>query len=312
MTPSSSLSPFKGIAYVIAAGALLALNSTVVKFLIADYTPGQIMSLRALFVYVVVAAFVWRDGGLHTLRTRSITGQVARASCLALTTFLMILSVKRLPLGDVFAINHASPLIMTALAVIFLGERVGWRRWAAVATGFVGVLIMLRPTAAAFQVAALLPLLVAFISAVRDIITRRLAATDSSTATFFVTTTVILLAGLTLSAFSGWKPIKGEDIWLFALAALFQGLGHFLTIEAFRFAEAKVVAPFKYATILWAMVIGFMFWGDVPDIWIITGGSLVVASGLYILHRQRLRRLKAQPARPSVSSAYTPRRSPAE
>jgi drug/metabolite transporter (DMT)-like permease len=138
--------------------------------------------------------------------------------------------------------------------------------------------------------------MVAFVSAVRDIITRRLAATDSSTATFFVTTTVILLAGLTLSAFSGWNPIRGEDVWLFALAAVFQGLGHFLTIEAFRLAEAKVVAPFKYATILWAMIIGFLFWGDVPDLWIITGGSIVVASGLYILHRQRLRRAKAQPA----------------
>jgi len=290
MTPSLSLSPLKGIACVLASGALLALNSTVVKFLVEDYTPGQIMSLRALFVYVVVAGFVWRDGGLHTLRVRSHVGQTARAMCLASTTFLMILSVERLPLGDVFAINHASPLIMTALAVFFLGERVGWRRWAAVVAGFVGVLIMLRPTAAAFQVAALLPLAVAFISAVRDIITRRLAATDSSTATFFVTTTIILVAGLALSAFSGWNPVRPDDLWLFALAALFQGLGHFLTIEAFRFAEAKIVAPFKYATILWAMIIGFLFWGDVPDVWIIAGGSIVVASGLYILHRQRLRR----------------------
>lgn len=296
MPPSSSLSPFKGIACVIVGGALLALNSTVVKFLVADYTPGQIMTLRALFVYLVVAAFVWRDGGLHTLRVRSVTGQLTRASCLALTTFLMIQSVERLPLGDVFAINHASPLIMTAMAVVFLGERVGWRRWSAVAAGFVGVLIMLRPTAAAFQVAALLPLLVAFFSALRDIITRRLAATDSSTATFFVTTTVILLAGLTLSAVTGWNPVKGGDLWLFALAAAFQGVAHFLMIEAFRFAEAKVIAPFKYATILWAMAIGFVFWGDVPDLWIITGGSIVVASGLYILHRQRLRRAKPLPA----------------
>jgi drug/metabolite transporter (DMT)-like permease len=296
MPPSSSLSPFKGIACVIVGGALLALNSTVVKFLVEDYTPGQIMTLRALFVYFVVAAFIWRDGGLRTLRVRSITGQLARASCLALTTFLMILSVERLPLGDVFAINHASPLIMTAMAVVFLGEKVGWRRWSAIAAGFIGVLIMLRPTAAAFQAAALLPLLVAFFSALRDIITRRLAATDSSTATFFVTTTVILLAGLTLSAFTGWNPIRGEDIWLFALAAAFQGVAHFLMIEAFRFAEAKVVAPFKYATILWAMVIGFVFWGDVPDLWIITGGSIVVASGLYILHRQRLMRARVQPA----------------
>jgi drug/metabolite transporter (DMT)-like permease len=293
MTSSSSLSPIKGIACVVGGGALLALNSTVVKFLVADYPAGQIMAVRALFVYLVVAAFVWRDGSIRTLRVRSPVGQLVRALCLASTTFLMILSVERLPLGDVFAINHASPLIMTALAVVFLGERVGWRRWLAVAVGFAGVLIMLRPTAAAFQAAALLPLAVAFLSAVRDVITRYISATDSSTATFAVTTTVIQMAGLGLSAFSGWAPIQGDDLWLFVLAALFQGVAHFLSIEAFRLAETKVVAPFKYATILWAMAIGYVFWGDVPDVWIITGGTIVVASGLYILHRHRLRREKA-------------------
>jgi drug/metabolite transporter (DMT)-like permease len=287
---STSLSPLKGIACVLTGGALLALNSAVVKFLVEDYTPGQIMSLRAMFVYVVVAVFVWRGGGLRTLRIRSYASQTVRALSLAFTTFLMILSVEKLPLGDVFAINHASPLMMTAMAVFFLGERVGWRRWAAVCTGFAGGLIMMRPTAAAFQAAALLPLLVAFGSAFRDIVTRKLAATESSNATFFVTTTIILLAGLTLSAFTGWNPIEVADLWLFALAALFQGIAHFLMIEAFRFAEAKIIAPFKYATILWAMVTGFIFWGDVPDAWIIGGGSIVVASGLYILHRQRLRR----------------------
>jgi drug/metabolite transporter (DMT)-like permease len=293
MSSPASISPIKGIACVVGGGALLALNSTVVKFLVADYPAGQIMVVRGLFVYLVVAAFVWRDGSIRTLRIRSPIGQVSRALCLASTTFLMILSVERLLLGDVFAINHASPLIMTAFAVVFLGEQVGWRRWLAIMMGFVGVLIMLRPTAAAFQVAALLPLAVAFISAARDVITRRISATDSSTATFAVTTTVILLAGLTLSLFSGWAPIQPKDFGLFALAALFQGCAHFLTIEAFRLAEAKVVAPFKYATILWAMAIGYVFWGDVPDTWIIAGGTIVVGSGLYILHRQRRQRSKS-------------------
>ena len=270
---------------MVAGGLGLALNSTVVKFLVDDYPPGQIMVLRGLFVCLIVAAFVWRDGGVATLRIGNYPGQLTRALCLATTTYLMIRSVEFLPLGDVFAINHASPLIITALAVPILGERVGWRRWLAVSVGFAGVLIMLRPTPAAFQVAALLPLSVAFISAVRDIITRILAVTDSSTATFAVTTGVIILAGIILSLFSGWAPIQPADVWLFALAALFQGTAHFLLIETFRFAEAKIVAPFKYATILWAMLIGYLFWGEAPDAWIIGGGALVVASGLYVLHR---------------------------
>ena len=276
MPSPSSISPVKGIACMIAGGLFLALNSTVVKFLVDDYTSAQIMVVRALFVYFVVAALVWRDGGVATLRVRNYGGQLARALCLASSTFLMILSVERLPLGDVFAINHASPLILTAMAAFLLGERVGWRRWCAVLTGFLGVLIMLRPTPAAFQVAALLPLSVAVLSATRDVITRKISATDSSTATLAVTTTVILVVGLGLCLVTGWKPIDPADLWLFALA------------------EAKIVAPFKYCTIVWAMVIGYLFWGDVPDAWILTGGSLVVASGLYILHRERKRRAAAQ------------------
>ncbi len=279
---------------MIVGGLFLALNSTVVKFLVDDYTSAQIMVVRALFIYFIIAAFIWRDGGLATLRVRNYGGQVARALCLASSTFLMILSVERLPLGDVFAINHASPLILTAMAAFLLGERVGWRRWCAVLTGFFGVLIMLRPTAAAFQVAALLPLTVAVLSATRDVITRKISATDSSTATLAVTTTVILFAGIGLTFVTGWNPIDPADIWIFALAALFQGVAHFLMIETFRLAEAKIVAPFKYCTIVWAMVIGYLFWSDVPDAWILTGGSLVVASGLYILHRERLRRATLQ------------------
>lgn len=289
MTPSSSISPIKGIACMIAGGLGLTLNSMVVKFLVDDYPPGQIMVLRGLFVCLIVAAFVWRDGGVATLRIGNYPGQLTRALCLAVTGYLMIRSVEFLPLGDIFALNHASPLIITALAAPILGERVGWRRWLAVSAGFAGVLIMLRPTPAAFQLAALLPLSVAIISAGRDIITRMLTLTDSTTATFAVTTGVIILSGLVLSLFSGWAPIRLADLWLFALVAFFQGTAHFLLIETFRYAEAKTVAPFKYASILWAMLIGYLVWGETPDAWIVGGGTLIVASGLYILHRETRR-----------------------
>ena len=274
---------------MIGAGALLALNSTVVKFLVVDYPPGQIMVLRGVLIYLIIGALIKRDGGLATLKISHPIGQLARALCLASTTFMMILSVKYLPLGDVFAINHASPLILTAIAAIALHERVGWRRWSAVIAGFIGTLIMLRPTPTAFQVAALLPLAVAFLSATRDAITRRISRGDSSTATLAITTSVIVLGGVVMSFVTGWVPLRAGDLWLFGLCALFQGSAHFLMIETFRLAEAKVVAPFKYASILWAVVIGYVFWGDIPDAWILTGGSIVVASGLYILHRERQR-----------------------
>jgi len=137
--------------------------------------------------------------------------------------------------------------------------------------------------------AALLPLAVAFLSAARDAITRRISSGDSSTATLAITTGVIVLGGVAMSLVTGWVPLRAGDLWLFVLCALFQGSAHFLMIETFRLAEAKVVAPFKYTSILWAVLIGYLFWNDIPDGWILTGGSIVVASGLYILHRERQR-----------------------
>lgn len=286
---TGSLSTFGGIACMVGGGLGLALNSAVAKFLVADYPPGQILFIRALFIYGIIALLVWRDGGIATLRIRNYSGQTARALCLASSTYLMVVSVGLLPLGDVFAINHASPLILTALAALFLGERVGWRRWTAILVGFAGILIMLRPTPAAFQWAALVPLFVALLSATRDVITRHITNTESSTAILAYTTTIILLVGLATSVFGNWQPVAWTDLHVFALAALFQGTAHFLMIETFRLAEAKVVAPFKYSTILWAVIIGYLIWGDLPDAWIISGGAVVVGSGLYILHRQRRR-----------------------
>jgi len=293
---TGSLSSIGGIACMVGGGLGLALNSAVAKFLVADYPPGQILFVRALFVFVIIALLVWRDGGTATLRIRNYPGQTARALCLASSTYLMVVSVDLLPLGDVFAINHASPLILTALAALFLGEGVGWRRWCAIMVGFLGILIMLRPTPAAFQWAALVPLFVALLSATRDVITRHITNTESSTGILAYTTTIVMLAGLATAPFVDWKPIPWSDLYVFALAALFQGTAHFLMIETFRLAEAKVVAPFKYSTILWAVLLGYLIWGDIPDAWIVSGGALVVGSGLYILHRERRRKESAAAA----------------
>ena len=290
---TGSLSTLGGIACMIGGGLGLALNSAVAKFLVAAYPAGQILFVRALFIYGIIALLVWRDGGPATLRIRNYRGQTARALCLATSTYLMVVSVGLLPLGDVFAINHASPLILTAFAALFLGEGVGWRRWTAILVGFAGILIMLRPTPATFQWAVLVPLLVAFLSATRDVITRHITNTESSTAILAYTTTIVMLAGLASSVVGDWRPVPLADLYIFALAALFQGTAHFLMIETFRLAEAKIVAPFKYSSILWAVFLGYLIWNDLPDAWIACGGSLVVGSGLYILHRERRRQARA-------------------
>jgi drug/metabolite transporter (DMT)-like permease len=169
-----------------------------------------------------------------------------------------------------------------------LGERIGWRRWAAVAVGFCGVLVMLRPTTGVFQILALVPLAAALVSSLRDIVGRRLTRTETSHSMMLVgNATLIGLSALTLAF--GWLPVAWRDLALMAGAGCLIGVGQFLMIEAYRAAEAAVVAPLKYSGIVWAVLLGWLVWGHLPDAFVVAGSLIVVASGLFILHMETRR-----------------------
>jgi len=283
-----SSAPYRGIACMVAGGALLTANDAILKWLTGGYPVGQIMFLRGLFVFVMVAYLVWRAGGLVSLRVVRFRGHLVRAGLVVGGTFMFVTGLSLLPLADAIAISFAGPLFVTALAPVMLGEHVGWRRWAAVLVGFVGVLVMIRPTGEAVQWAALLPLAASLTGALRDILTRGMSGRESSVAILFVSTSAVCLGGLATAPF-GWSPVTMPDIGLFALAGLVLGGAHFLLIETFRFAEAALVAPFKYSNMIWAVALGFFIWGDLPDRWTIGGAAFVICSGLYILHRESVR-----------------------
>jgi len=273
---------------MVVGGAFLTANDAVLKWLTGGYPTGQIMALRGLFVLIPVAYLVWRKGGVSSLRVRSVKGQGLRAGLVVAGTFLFVTGLEFLPLADAISITFAGPLFVTAMAAAILGETVGWRRWAAVIVGFAGVILIMRPTGGAMQWAALLPLSASFTGALRDIVTRRLAGRESSVAILAVTTTTVIFAGFLTLPF-GWQPVAANDILLFALGGVLLGSAHYLLIEAFRFAEVALVAPFKYASIIWAVLFGFVVWGDFPDRWTLLGSAVVIASGLYILHRETRR-----------------------
>ena len=274
---------------MVAGMALITLNNAVTKSLTYDYPPGQVIALRAAFVFLPIAFLVWREGGPSVLRIHNLAGQSVRAGFLILSTFLMIAALRHLPLADVMAITFAGPLIITALAGPMLGEHVGWRRWVAVVVGFAGILVMLKPDPDVFRLAALLPLGVAFSSSMRDLVTRRISVGESSTAILCFSTSAVLLSGLSILPFQA-APVALGDIPLFAVAGCLQGAAHYVLIEAFRYGEAAVVAPFKYTALLWATLFGALVFGDFPDAWIWAGAVPVVASGLYILHRENVLR----------------------
>ena len=278
----------RGIVQMTAGCALITVNDSIMKSLTAGYPIGETIFVRGLFVAIPIAVLVFRSGGLHALRVTNIRGQLVRAALLVGSMFLFVTSLRFLPLADAVALTFAGPLILTAVAPWALGERVGWRRRCAVAVGFAGVLIMLAPGREGLRWAAFLPLGTALLEAARDVVTRRLVATESSlslTACSFGLVTLCALA----TAGHGWRPMSAGDVGLLALAGCCVGVAFVLMTEAFRHAEATLVAPFRYSSVLWAMLIGAFAFGDRPSPAMLAGAVLVVGSGLYIVQREARR-----------------------
>jgi len=280
-----SAAPIRGIAYMVFAMFLLTVGDALTKWVGTHLPVGQVIFFRALFIYIPIVFIIHRSGGLAVLRVTDRKGLIIRALFYVSATATISTSMILLPLADAVALLFAGPLFVTALATPMLGEHVGWRRWAAVTAGFAGVVIMLRPTPDAIQILAILPIVAALFSALRDVTTRRISATENSTAIMFWSN-ALLLVGAACSAPFGWKPMGFDDLWQLALMGIIVGIAHWVMIEAFRLGEAALVAPFKYTGIVWGTLFGYLFWHTVPDAFILTGGALVVASGLYILHRE--------------------------
>lgn len=280
------------IACMLVGTAFLVLNDGIVKSLSAGYPTGQILFMRGAFVWPWILLFALHSGGLASLRIRNVSGQALRGVCVIASSFLFINGLRHLSLADAIAVSFTGPLFITALAPVMLREQVGWRRWLAVLVGFGGVLFMLRPGGDTLQWAVLFPLGAAIAGGLRDLITRRIAGTESTVAVLAVTTSVVLLAGLATAPFTSWVPLRGADAWLFAASGALIAIAHTLMIEAFRRGEAALVAPFKYSSLLWGTLIGFLMFGDLPDRWTIAGAVVIVAAGLYVLHRET--RLKRQ------------------
>lgn len=287
----------KAIVCMVAGSAVLTANDALVKWLSSGYPVGEILFLRGLFGCAPLAYFIWRGGGLGSLRVRNWRAQLFRAGCMVASTYCIYLGLQVMPMTSVFALIFTQPLMMAAVAGRTLGERVGSAQWIAIAAGFAGVLVMVRPGGATAQVAAFLPLAAAVLASARDLITRHMGATESATSILAVTTTAVTLSGL-LSAPSGWVAPGAGDIALLALAGVLMGIAHYLIIEAFRLGEAARVAPFKYTVILWTVTLDAIVWATLPGLWVLVGAALVIGSGLYLV-RQAARRPAPAPPRPA-------------
>jgi len=266
---------------------LLVLSDAYAKWLAQDYPVSQVVAMRSMVIVMLLAVIGLRTGAL---RVASRGGHVLRAGFAVLSTYLFVLGLSILPLAEATAATFAGPIFLAALAGPLLGEKVGPRRWAAVLVGFVGVLVMVRPSGTGVDWYMLLPVAAACFGALRDVVTRRISVADNATSILFTTNAATVLCGLLFAA--TWTTPSALHLAGMAVSGVLMGSAHYLHIEAFRLAEAATIAPFRYTGIVWGVLFGLAFFGQLPGPWVMAGSALVIASGLYIMHRERVHQRK--------------------
>jgi len=289
--PHGAEAPLAGILLMCLAVLCFVIMNTMVKHLSQTLPVPLIIWARYFFHLVVIMALFPRR--LPTLLVSRRKGmQVLRSVLVLVATLFMFFAVSLMPLADVVAITFMAPLLVTGLSVPVLGEHMGPRRWAAVAAGFLGMLVIVRPGAGVFQWAALLPLGMAVCYATYQIITRMIrGAADPLNALFYTALVGAVVTTVTVPFF--WvTPAPLDWLWLVG-TGLFGGLGHFAVIRAYDHAAPVMIAPFSYTELIWAVLLGLVFFGDFPDAWTFCGAAIIAASGLYVLHRERGRRAVA-------------------
>lgn len=284
----------KGIAAMTTAALLLTLNDAVTKYLTQTYPVGQVIALRQVCAMLVIVPYIHWAAGWNAVRVVNRPGVALRALFFIATTGLIVLSFSLLPLAQVTAIAFSSPVFVVALSSLFLGERVGPRRWLAVLAGFLGVLVIVRPGGAGFETVLIVPVLAALASAFRDTVTRYLSRTENSIAILFWSMLAVIAAA-SFTALWGWKPVSpGAAAWLLATGVL-NACAHFLIIDSLRLGDASLVSPFRYTSLVWAAILGFAVWGHIPDGWTFLGAAIIVAGGIYIVEREPRKSLDTGP-----------------
>jgi drug/metabolite transporter (DMT)-like permease len=304
------MSVAKGILFKLFSAVLFAVMSALVRDLGTVAPVGQMVFFRSAFAIVpVVLIYALRGELMSAVRTKRPLGQLGRGTLSTCGMFSNFGALTRLPLADVTAISFASPLITVALAALILKERVRIYRWSAVAVGFAGVIVMLIPQfdmnhyaamgAEIAAVGAVLSVVSAICNAGTVIQTRRLTQSETTPCIVFYFSLICAIAGALTLPFAWHPPTRGELVELIATGIL-GGVAHIFLTESYRHASASVVAPFDYTSMLWALLIGWWVFGELPAPLVYVGGAIVAGAGLFVIWRERQLGL-ARPVEPEVA-----------
>ncbi|SHJ79759.1 Threonine/homoserine efflux transporter RhtA [Bradyrhizobium lablabi] len=287
--PARADRPFRGIALILASTVFLGTSDVTAKYLSATLPSIEIAWIRFLVFGLIMVPAMLPHSPLYAMRTERLGLQLMRGAALLGSSLFFISGLRFLPIAEASATGFVSPLFVTALSIIFLGERVGVRRWLATAVGLIGVVIILRPGTGAFHPAVFFPIISALAWACTLIMTRMLSGREHAltTMTYSSIAGVFILSALVPFV---WVAPTWHDILFGILIGVASTAGQWIVVLAFRYADASVLAPFSYTQLLWVSILGFAIFGEVPDLWTVTGAAFIVASGLYTAHRERIRR----------------------
>ena len=297
---ASHAANYRGILAMIGGSACFSANDAATKFA-AQYLPvSEVVAVRAGFALVIALLVIaWRRelSAISAVRNPYL---VLRASIEAVIGVLVIYALSRMPIANFTAIILIQPFIMTAIGAVWFKEQVGWRRWTAVVAGFAGMLLVMKPATAGFELVSLVALLAAFLSLTRDLLVRRIHAQVPTTVISFSTALFAVPLGMLGATIEPWSVPDGVTLIAIIISAAFLFVAFVLTVLAFRGTDVSAVSPFRYSIIVFAFIFGVIVFGEIPDSISLIGIGIIVAAGLYMLHRERVRR-RDQPAGAAAS-----------
>jgi S-adenosylmethionine uptake transporter len=275
-----------GILLMLAGDFMFALNDAMGKWLVASFSVGQVVFIRSIGAFIVLGPMIANQGTAKLFQMERPVLQSLRVLATTVDTALFYAAVVYLPLADVMSFYMAGPIYVAALSHFLLGEKVGWRRWAAILVGFCGVLIILKPSSAAFSLSSMFALVGSIAFAFAIILSRRLRGTsDTTLVTWQTIGTLLVGAVMTIGA---WRTPSALDFGAMLLLGIVSCSAHLMITRALKLAPASTLAPLHYSLLLWAVIFGLTFFGDVPGPRILIGSAIVVLAGLFIFHRQKV------------------------
>jgi S-adenosylmethionine uptake transporter len=275
-----------GILLMLAGDFMFALNDAMGKWLVTSFSVGQVVLIRSIGAFIVLGPMIANQGTDKLFQMERPLLQLLRVVATTVDTGFFYAAVVYLPLADVMSFYMAGPIYVAALSHLLLGEKVGWRRWLAILVGFCGVLVILKPSSAAFSLSSAFALTGSIAFAFAIILNRRLRGTSDTTLVTWQTIGTLIVGGVL--AIGAWRTPSALDLGAMLLLGLVSCAAHLMITRALKLAPASTLAPLHYTLLLWAVVFGLVFFGDVPGPRILVGSAIVVLAGLFIFHRQKV------------------------